>query len=510
MPASTSGAIRSTSRSGISAKIRLATSRTALVCSSEDPRRRYRRWSRPHLASWPRGTKPLRFATRAKTIPLDPAISVLSKSKKAAPWAPPSADGLPSTSGSRLGAVDLDDDGIALAAAAADRRAAEAAAPALELVDEGADDAGSRGADRMPERDRAAVHVHLLLVDLQHAHRVDRDRREGLVDLPEVDVARLLADLLERLHRRPGRRLGEVREVVGYLAVSEHRGHRGAPVLRSPLLGRDHDGSGAVVHAGRVAGGMGGVVSSDRLELGERLERRVRADRLIGGDLVLALLRLDGHRDDLLGEPALLGRLVGELVGALGEAVHVGAGDLQLVRDLARLVDHLLLGEGVGEAVVRHRVDRLDVAHPEAEARAGKQVRRLAHRLHASGDADLEIPGANRLVRDPDRAHTGGADLVDGLRGDLARNPGLDLGLARGNLTLAGLEHLAVDDSLHLVGLHLGAVERLGDRGATEIGCIEGRETAAHLPEGGPGGGEDDRLRHLRLSSAPAACSTGW
>ena len=70
-----------------------------------------------------------------------------------------------------------------------------------------------------------------------------------------------------------------------------------------------------------------------------------------------------------------------------------------------------------------------------------------------------------------------------------------------------GLEHLAVDDALDLVGLHLGAVERLRDRGAAQVGGIEGRETAAHLPEGGPGGGEDDRLRHLRLSSGPTRWS---
>ena len=52
-----------------------------------------------------------------------------------------------------------------------------------------------------------------------------------------------------------------------------------------------------------------------------------------------------------------------------------------------------------------------------------------------------------------DRAHARGADLVDGLRGDLLRDPGLDLRLARGDLALAGLEDLAEDDLLDLLGI---------------------------------------------------------
>src|SRR6478735_12632250 len=109
-------------------------------------------------------------------MPEDPAIRVLSRSKKAAardigPFPAPG-----------LGAVDFDHDRVALAAAAADRGDAEAATAAAKLVDERADDAGAGGADRVTEGDRAAVHVDLLLVDAEHPHRVQRDRGEGLVD----------------------------------------------------------------------------------------------------------------------------------------------------------------------------------------------------------------------------------------------------------------------------------------------------------------------------------------
>src|SRR5205085_8174697 len=100
-------------------------------------------------------------------------------------------------------AVHLEDDRVALPAAGADRRAAQAATAAAKLVDQRADDASARRADGVPQGDRPAVHVHLLLVDPEHPHRVDRDRRERLVDLPKLDVVRRLADLLQRLLRRP-------------------------------------------------------------------------------------------------------------------------------------------------------------------------------------------------------------------------------------------------------------------------------------------------------------------
>ena len=52
----------------------------------------------------------------------------------------------------------------------ADRGTAETAAAALELADEGTDDPGAGGADRVTEGDRPTVDVDLLLVDLEHLH----------------------------------------------------------------------------------------------------------------------------------------------------------------------------------------------------------------------------------------------------------------------------------------------------------------------------------------------------
>ena len=166
--------------------------------------------------------------------------------------------------------------------------------------------------------------------------------------------------------------------------------------------------------------------------------------------------------------------LIAQLVAAQRPAVEVGPRHLELVGDLAGLLEHLLAAERVAQAVVDHRVDRLGVAHAEAEARLLEQVRRVAHRLHAAGDADVEVAGADRGVEDPGRAHAGRADLVDRLRGDLLRDAGLDLRLARGDLALAGLQDLAHDDVLDLLGGDVGALERGLDREPAELGGVDG------------------------------------
>ena len=66
---------------------------------------------------------------------------------------------------------------------------------------------------------------------------------------------------------------------------------------------------------------------------------------------------------------------------------------------------------------------------------------------------------------------------------------------------MAGLQHLAHDDVLDLLGRHVGTLERGPDRGATELGGIDRRETAAELADRRAGGGEDHCLGHGWLIS---------
>src|SRR6201999_181420 len=121
-------------------------------------------------------------------------------------------------------------------------------------------------------------------------------------------------------------------------------------------------------------------------------------------------------------------------------------------------------------------------------AGVGQQVGRLAHRLHATGDGDLEVAGADRLVGQAEGPHARGAYLVDRLRGALLRDAALDLGLARGDLALAGLQDLAVDDLLDLLGIDARALQRGLDRDAAELGGLERGERSAHLADRGTRG----------------------
>src|SRR3954454_9886103 len=155
---------------------------------------------------------------------------------------------------------DLDDHVVALAAARADRGAAEPAAAALELERERPEDPGAGGADRMAERDGAAVHVDLVLVDAEHPDRVEHHGGERLVDLPEVDVVGREPGLLERDLRGGGGRAREVGEVVGDLTLGHDRRERRAAVLLGPLVGGEDHRTRPVVHPRRIAGGVGAVL----------------------------------------------------------------------------------------------------------------------------------------------------------------------------------------------------------------------------------------------------------
>ena len=84
-------------------------------------------------------------------------------------------------------------------------------------------------------------------------------------------------------------------------------------------------------------------------------------------------------------------------------------------------VAHVALLERAPQAVVDHRVDDLAVAHAQSLAHARQQVRAVAHRLHAAGDGDVDVAGADALVGEHHRLQARAADLVDRERGDADR-----------------------------------------------------------------------------------------
>src|SRR5262245_21175135 len=75
-----------------------------------------------------------------------------------------------------------------LAATDAQRGAAAPRITRLHRVQQGGEDACTRGADGMAERHRAAVDVHLRRVQPEQLVVDERDHRERFVDLPEIDL----------------------------------------------------------------------------------------------------------------------------------------------------------------------------------------------------------------------------------------------------------------------------------------------------------------------------------
>src|SRR5689334_10359860 len=100
--------------------------------------------------------------------------------------------------GSRGAASEpLDDGGNAHASTDAERGEAVALVAAFELVDQGAEEHRSGGAEGVTHRDRAAVDVDDLGREVEVAHEAHDHGGEGFVHLEQVDVADLEPGLAE-------------------------------------------------------------------------------------------------------------------------------------------------------------------------------------------------------------------------------------------------------------------------------------------------------------------------
>src|SRR5436853_2198936 len=89
---------------------------------------------------------------------------------------------------SDTGLVPFEQSRLALADADAERREAVAAAAAAEFVQEGDDESRAAHPERMAERNRAPVDVHLRRIEAELADHGEALRRERLVQLDEVEI----------------------------------------------------------------------------------------------------------------------------------------------------------------------------------------------------------------------------------------------------------------------------------------------------------------------------------
>src|SRR3990172_783458 len=227
------------------------------------------------------------------------------------------------------------------AAAEAERGESVAAVAPAQLIEQRRRDARPGRSDGVAQGDRSPVHVHLVPVEAELASVGQDLRREGLVDLDEVEgLERHLDPVQQFAHAGDGRQEEPPWRDLG-LAVADDPGERRQPVLLDRPLARDHRGGGAGGDARGVARSHRAARlrsrsrdvrvrerghGEGRAEACERLERGVAARGLVHGDhdrLALRSAHLD--RNDLLLEAALVDGSDGATVALQGVAILVFA-----------------------------------------------------------------------------------------------------------------------------------------------------------------------------------------
>ena len=187
-------------------------------------------------------------------------------------------------------------------------------------------------------------------------------------------------------------------------------------------------------------------------------------------------------RDDLVAHPPLALRRGGALVAERGVRVLLGPGDPEALAAAVGRLAHRQAVPRIDQTVERHVVAHQDVAELVPLPLSHEQVRRVGHRLHAAGHDDLELARPDQLVGQGDRVQPGQADLVHGDPGRGHRDAGGDRGLARRDLPGPGLQHLAHDHVLDLVGPHAAALQ--GGRDGVPPSVVAG--TFLRLPSRRP------------------------
>src|ERR1044072_9426155 len=104
-----------------------------------------------------------------------------------------------------IGSIPLDAEGDAHAAADTQGGEALLGVALLHFVEKGGEDAGARGADRVADRDRAAVDVDLVGVPAELLADRERLGGERLIGFDEVEIGDRPAGFLERALRGGGR-----------------------------------------------------------------------------------------------------------------------------------------------------------------------------------------------------------------------------------------------------------------------------------------------------------------
>ena len=389
---------------------------------------------------------------------------------------------------------------LPLADADAHRREAITPPATAKLVQQRGDEPGAAHAQRVPDRDCAAVDVHPLLVEPELPHDGEALRRERFVQLDQIELIDGHPGAVEELAHRRDRSDPHHRRVdSGGRRAGEH-----ARAARSPgtgtLLAGDHERRGTVVDPARVARRDRPAGAERRFERRKLLERRV-------GSRMLVVLEIC-HRHELIGEAAGFLRIRPTPLGAPGERVLFLPRHIPALRHVFARLTHrrprvVRLVERVDEAPAERRVVERAVAARERRLRLRRHEWRARHRLDTARDEEVAVTGDHGMTGPDDRRQPGCAETVDG---DASHRLG-KAGEQRGEagdvaVVLTGLVRTAEPDVLDLGGRDPGSRDRLGDHCSGQIVGPHAREPAAVAPDRGADSGEHDGARHARPPEA--------
>ena len=347
----------------------------------------------------------------------------------------------------------------------------------------------------MPERDGAAVHIDLRRIEPQLADDGNRLRGERLVQLEQIDVADLKAGAIEHLPHRRDRPDAHHLRIDAGRHVREDARERLLPQRVCFFRRRNDRGGGAVVDAGRIAGGHRAVLLEGRLQRAELFRRGPRARVLIRVDENrIAFALRHRYRHDLVFETPFRDRAHGARLALRGERVLIRARHLVTRRHFFGGDAHVGEADRAGQPLVQHRVDRVAVAHAIAPPRAREQIRRVRHRLCAAGNHRVHIADADRLDGVHDRLHSGSADAVDRLARNLDRKPRFQSRLSGDVHSRARLQHAAHHGVPDVRWWDAGARDRFTNDDRAEIHRAYVLQRAAECADWRPARGEDHDL----------------
>ena len=286
-------------------------------------------------------------------------------------------------------------------------------------------DAHAGRAQGMAQRDGAAVDIDKIAVEAQLFLAGEILRREGFIDFNAFDVGkRASGDFQDAAY---GRHRADAHDRGVNTGITP--GHDAAEILPARLV-RNNERGAAIDNAGGVAGGDGAILAEGRPQFSQSFHRGVSAAVIVRGENLNALASGDFHWHDFILEITGRNRRRRRLLRAQREGVLLGAGNIELIREILRGLRHVKAALRVHQ-VFQQRINELRVAQPQSLAGAAHQEGGLRHRFHAARQHMTRLAEIDPLRRVDHGLQAGAAQPVDRQRRTILRNAGLEHHMAR-------------------------------------------------------------------------------